>query len=846
MTIAELLTGVADATKVFDAPRVDALAREVVAALWAAEEPLAEDVVLRVIKGLRGCRRFRWLERAAAALEATGHSGVGVRLGWIQATIEQGELDLALTILRRTRREHSSNDEVEGLLGRAHKQMYIERTACGRPSPGAVASLVSAFTYYACAYAADDRPVWHGINAVALALRAERDGASLGGDFDAKGTAKAVRAKVLEQIASGCGDGWDQAVLLECAVALDERDEALRAAAAYATDPRADAFARAGTLRQLREVWCIDESDRDWRMVTALLEARMLDAEAGLGVRHPAHAPLPPPHAAARDRMHAAFERTGGAPAAADEGFERVFGGALVSLENYRVGLESADAVCALRLPRDRPCGTGFLISGARIDPKLGEALVLVTNSHVLDQDGGDPAAPLRPGCAEAVFQTGPNHGRVFTVREVIWRSPPIELDTMIVRLMPEPGGRALEHVARVLPVCSASSHVYVIGHASGGDLAYSLMDNLLLDHDHRVVHYRSADRGRKLGESCIQSPVGAHRPPSPRARSDAEGCADRRARMRRTKGSPCSRFSGGSRPAGRPMEAPLRPRESMAARLSLAVRVRELREESPVDKRHLHARGEDPPQPLGQHLDDVARGGADDDVARPLPRRRLRRLLRRRLRRLPRCLLRLLLRGRSRTRRLRPLPGGGRSPGGAGPRLGLPLNTRVGLLDALQVRAESSDERRFDLRERPHRCRRLGELGETGAPDLSKVVPLLTRRAGTRREQCATKAAALPKSLPLLARGEGPIADLRKLFDELGELREDVVTHDHVGYQRADQVAGEPSAAARRHDGERPIRIRADRAPLSRYGTARAPPAGEENVRPARGDGSRSRRPRK
>ena len=59
----------------------------------------------------------------------------------------------------------------------------------------------------------------------------------------------------------------------------------------------------------------------------------------------------------------------------------------------------------------------------------------------------------------------------------------PEELDASILLLDPEPHDLDPLPIARSLPVRESGMQVYVIGHPLGGELSFSLHDNLLLDY---------------------------------------------------------------------------------------------------------------------------------------------------------------------------------------------------------------------------------------------------------------------------------------------------------------------------------------------------------------------------
>ncbi len=449
----------------------------------AAASPVAIDrsVARRALTALRRKRRFAELGRLADALLFAGLDEPFVRLAYAQSLLDRGGLGAGLALLDGLRRERPDDPEIEGLRGRAYKQAYVRAfgLAGGVANEALQGALREAFLAYAGAYERDPGRLWHGVNAVAVARRAERDGVPLGRAFDAGVHARVIRDEAERREREGAATAWHTAIALECAVALGDRDGALRAAARYVLRDDCDAFEYASTLRQLRELWLVDDADPGDRLVTGLLEAKILDRRDGAEVRPaPAAAPLLP------------------AP-----GLEKAFSSvSFRPLENYRRGLRCAEAVARVHCEDDAAgYGTGFLLRGAALRESFGATPLLLTNAHVLDREGATPRA-LRPEEASVSFETGPNAGQRFAVKEIVWRSGVDELDTVVVALAGDLEPETVCEPAKRLPAPDVESHVYVIGHPLGAALSYSLQDTLLLDHDGVRLHYRTPTQGGSSG----------------------------------------------------------------------------------------------------------------------------------------------------------------------------------------------------------------------------------------------------------------------------------------------------------------------------------------------------------
>lgn len=494
MQTEHMLIELSSALERFDERHADNMVVQLLRRIW--EHQVSDDLAVSITKLLRHRRKFFAMSQVAGAVLAGGSHDARIKVALVQSVIDSGELATAESLLERFLQEHPDDDELLGLRGRTLKQLYVAGVAAGAAPAKLAPILQRSFESYLSAYRHDSELVWHGINAVALALRAQRDGLALAQQFDAVTEAQTIASIVKTRIERGNPDPWDYAVALESALALRRHDDAVVACSLYAT--YAGEFACASTLRQLREIWSVDETDPNRRMLTGLLEGKITTERRGAVVPISSGGTLPNDFEA-RSGLHDAVARSGLAASARKPrdcdvaGLEAVFDGALVALQSLRIGFSCAESVAWIARPSGRKQGTGFLVPGHWLHASLGSEPVLLTNSHVLDDRDNGVGEPLRPRSARIGFETGPNCDTVFTVYDdaLIWRSPPHDLDTVVMRLHPAPA-RPLPAFAPRLPSLSEKPHVFVIGHAGGRELSYSMMDNLLLDYDGRVFHYRA------------------------------------------------------------------------------------------------------------------------------------------------------------------------------------------------------------------------------------------------------------------------------------------------------------------------------------------------------------------
>ena len=74
----------------------------------------------------------------------------------------------------------------------------------------------------------------------------------------------------------------------------------------------------------------------------------------------------------------------------------------------------------------------------------------------------------------------------------LIFNSPINEFDVTLLQLDRRVPGVEPYPIAPALPVLDGDRRVYVVGYPGSGVLSFSLQDNVLLDWDQRLVHYRT------------------------------------------------------------------------------------------------------------------------------------------------------------------------------------------------------------------------------------------------------------------------------------------------------------------------------------------------------------------
>ncbi|GAA3464596.1 serine protease [Saccharothrix longispora] len=456
------------AVDALDRPRVEALCADLVEDLRVDERPYPLDQAHRVLGELRRKRYFGPLRRVADALVQAGRSDPTIRRHYAQALLDQGVLTAAVAVLERLLEDVASSPyeatEVRGLLGRAYKQMYVA-TAPTAPARRR-RFLELAVEHYRGVY--DQAGLaWHGINLVALLVRAREDRVDLPGD-------PLLIARNVLAAATGLGHAagvWDHGTALEACVALGRHEEAVERLHAY-LGAGADAFEIAGTLRQLRDVWQLDASREPGLSLLPVLAGALLArrpaGDVAVGAAELSDEVL--------DRLDHLQKLLG------DEGFQ--------SLTWFRTALERCRAVALVEDPVDGGVGTGFLVDGKALHPSCPD-VVLVTNAHVVSADHPGALHPDRALVTFRALEGGPGH----RIRRVLWSSPVDRLDVTVAELDGVPAQATRCPPARRRPVLRPDepTSAYVIGHPRGREqVMLSVQDNRLLDADDTRLHYRT------------------------------------------------------------------------------------------------------------------------------------------------------------------------------------------------------------------------------------------------------------------------------------------------------------------------------------------------------------------
>ena len=528
--------------------QVDALLQHLPAAGGEAHLAHASAVLL----ALRNRRDFVRLATLAEAVRRLAPADATNQRLYGQALIETGHASVAIDLLQALQHslpaDHPEATEAQGLLGRAHKQIFFD--ASDRHSPAARRALAAAIGAYRAPYATDPlRNTWHGVNLLALLTRARREGwRDLAPDLDPAALARQLQTTLLATPPDQ-RDDWFQPTLAEVALGLSLASGDLSAVeqqlAAYVGQPGVQAFQVASTLRQFTEVWGLDSLATEApstglrsaadvqraRHLVDILRARLLQLPGG-GVALAAaevRAAKPTTATNAPDTNTPNNGQDSGPDTAQLEAVLGVDGPQTYAW--WRAGVGAARSVAVVRQRLGNRLGTGFLVRASDFGVSPPDEALLLTNFHVINPDAEGHG--IKPESAEVVFEAD-DTSRAYAVSELLWCSPTSQHDACLVRLAQQPKGIPPLPLATGLPslpgltdpaanpAANASTNpatprVYIIGHPGGRELSFSFQDNEMVDHEGPDagqpqipgvwrVHYRAPTEGGNSGSPVFNA----------------------------------------------------------------------------------------------------------------------------------------------------------------------------------------------------------------------------------------------------------------------------------------------------------------------------------------------------
>jgi hypothetical protein len=488
------------------------LARERAEILRAlAQSPEHYTAAKDFARRMRAKRAFDELGIVCDAMRYYDPNDLIIRVWEAQSLVDRGmpmaarDVLLPAVKLAVEKNDETAWLEIQGLLGRSAKQIFVENAATAPWQ--ATAYLEEALTAYRTAFSRNPSKAWYQGGNVAALLR--RKSMLFGGPAtvadDSAAFAEDLR-KTCDAIPVERRDYWWYATSAEVELGrgnyeafagevkkfLDHRDDK--------GNSDTDSFALNSMLRQLREVWLLDTDNTPAvaRGTLALLSTALLqsgDSKEALVV---------PADSVADQRTIDDVTRGQ---------LQKVFGDVgPMSVDWWELGLKRARSVAAIYGPGPmgmRRVGTGFLIK-IKVCNGGDVGCFVLTNAHVI----GDPDSSLvavQSYQEAAVRFEGYDPARNFKVKSVAWVSGAAELDATLLEIEGCPPDIEPIPVMMTLPDAASKRRLYIIGHAGGNELAFSFEDNQLLDHEGPLaghprqqgvirIHYRTPTVGGSSG----------------------------------------------------------------------------------------------------------------------------------------------------------------------------------------------------------------------------------------------------------------------------------------------------------------------------------------------------------
>lgn len=428
----------------------------------------AVDAAATLLMPLRDLREFgRLCALAELVCRLRWHDARARRL-YAQGLIETRRLAAAVDLLEAAKARygegHAEYAEFEGLLGRAYKQLFIDTADAQGPWAGGF--LERAIAAYRGSYMRDRAAnFWHGINLGALTHAAKLRGQVVTGPSATEYTTELLTA--LEAIETAKRDQWWHATKAEAHAARAEWEASEHALRDYIADSNTTPFMLASTLRQLRDLWAIQNEPRGARLLQ-MLEATLISWPAPGAVMN-----MDAPHLlktrALAPQNDPQLQRVMG-----PEGFE--------TITWYRMGLERAASVAAVTERLGLRFGTGFAVRAGDFGIAPGDEVLLLTNFHVLNSMGLDGRKDFDN--VEVVFEAVAEERLTYRVRCAVAESNADNgLDYALFRLS------GATECLRPLPMTRSipppgKTRVFVIGYPRGDVMQFSLQNNTLLDHE--------------------------------------------------------------------------------------------------------------------------------------------------------------------------------------------------------------------------------------------------------------------------------------------------------------------------------------------------------------------------
>jgi S1-C subfamily serine protease len=438
-----------------------------------------------LINALCDERHFESMKILADFFIQTGSDSMRLRTRYAQALIETREIIAAIHLLERTRAADLSLDalmtteapdlfEIEGILGRAWKDIAIQNLAANRGL--ASRALAAAYAAYrrGLMLNPDERSnlVWHGINLVGIQGLAKRYRLPLAAPEPLGALSERILESVNREKVEEL-DAWDVATAAEACIALDRYGEAMDWLRRYLQHPKLTGFHLGSTIRQLGTVWNLGETPAGAEILQLLVRFQLNRQDEGKTILLP--------------KAMAGMERYGETRTDMHEGRHAM------PLDELMTALSCAKSIGLVRRKNYEAVGTAFVTSAKALGLALLEGeddRVLITNSHVVsdppDRDLDRKVDAAHPEQATVTFTYPPEGaGKAYPVKRVVWNSPYLKHDiSVLIPKEPFEDGIKPLSITAGWPPFELPDRAYVVGHPLGQTISFSLDNNKIVQLD--------------------------------------------------------------------------------------------------------------------------------------------------------------------------------------------------------------------------------------------------------------------------------------------------------------------------------------------------------------------------
>jgi V8-like Glu-specific endopeptidase len=460
------------------------------------DKPVQPQTASELLDALRKARVFDLLSLAADRLASRGLELDGkTRTLYAQGLIDTGQIYAGIALLRPMLTDPAvcpaELSEVQGLLSRATKQIYVNNVPRAKSAMDLRGQykdyLMQSIGYARSAYDAK-RPAdtaWHGVQLIGLARLAREDGIPVPDGIDEHELARNL-IEALEPHVASWPNPYAASTVAQAYLALGNTRKAAEYFGKFLEHEKIDAFMISGTLRQLQEVWRISAGPDSAGQIVAGLKLAL----AGKG-----HSRLV---LTGEERQLLA---SSGNPEQDAKAYKETFetmtkGGKFLQLALLQTIVARANGVARIRTPAMLAHGTGFIVDGPSLSPKLAPGIYLLTNAHVISTNADEIASgALRPEKAQIIFEAEAFAGitKVYQCDPVPeWESPSSMHDATLLRLTTD-----ARHLPR-LPIANQdkrivadqgdnSTKVAILGHPEDEPLSLSTTGSIVDEQGHIV-----------------------------------------------------------------------------------------------------------------------------------------------------------------------------------------------------------------------------------------------------------------------------------------------------------------------------------------------------------------------